>query len=270
MAEQPLRLMVFGAHPDDADLCAGGLAMLYVARGHQVRFVSVTNGDAGHHELGGGALARRRRQEVHDAAAVAGIEYEVMDNHDGELEPSLANRRVLIRAIRDFAPDLLLTHRPWDYHPDHRYTSVLVQDACFLVSVPNICSDTPALQRLPVVAYFSDGFRTPTPFRADVAVDIDAVAERKIDMIHCHTSQMYEWLPYLAGHLDEVPTDEAPRRLWLGRRLERYVAAADRWRDVLTARYGDARGQAVRHAEAFEACEYGSPLTAAAASLLFP
>jgi LmbE family N-acetylglucosaminyl deacetylase len=270
MAEASLRLMVFGAHPDDCDLGAGGLAILYAKLGHQVRFISVTNGDAGHHEIGGVALARRRRAETQAAAAVAGIEYEVLDNHDGELEPTLENRRKVIRLIRRFAPDLVLTHRPWDYHPDHRYTSVLVQDACFLVTVPNVCTDTEILPRPPVVAYLSDGFQRPYPFQADVTVDIDAVVERKLDMIHCHASQFYEWLPFNSGRPHEVPAGEAERREWLGHRLQRFVAAADRFRDLLVARYGEERGRAIKHAEAFEACEYGSPLTAESAARLFP
>ena len=270
MSEKPLRILVFGAHPDDCDVKAGGVAIKYAALGHEVRFVSVTNGDAGHHEIGGVELARRRRAEAEAASAVAGIEYHVMDNHDGELVPSLENRKKVIRMIRSYTPDLILTHRPNDYHPDHRYTAMLVQDSAYMVTVPNICTDTPPLSKNPVIAYLSDNFQKPAPFAPDVAVDIDDVVEKKIDMLHCHTSQMYEWLPYNGGRLHEVPESPQERRKWLEHRLGRFEAVADLSRDLLIARYGDAHGSRVKYAEAFEVCEYGSSPTEERISVLFP
>src|SRR5213596_2903122 len=118
MADHPLRLLIIGAHPDDADYAAGGTAALYRAAGHTVRMVSLTNGDAGHHEMPGAKLAERRRGEAAAAGAVIGSVYELFDIHDGELEPTLPNRWKVIRLIRTFEPDLILTHRPNDYHPD--------------------------------------------------------------------------------------------------------------------------------------------------------
>jgi N-acetylglucosamine malate deacetylase 1 len=271
MAEDNVKIMVFGAHPDDCDIRTGGIALKHAALGNRVRFVSVTNGDAGHHEIGGVELARRRREETQAVAAIAGIEYDVFDIHDGELEPTLENRKKIIRAIRQFAPDLVLTHRPNDYHPDHRYTSILVQDAIFLVTVPNICTDTPILERMPIVAYVGDNFQKPQPFCADVAVDIDDVMERKLDMVHCHVSQVYEWLPFNGGHLDEVPEGEEERKAWMAARwARRFVAVADAFRELLIERYGEERGEKVRYAEAFEGCEYGSALTGENIPILFP
>ncbi|MEW6750078.1 MAG: PIG-L family deacetylase [Candidatus Latescibacterota bacterium] len=270
MAEPPIRIMVFGAHPDDCEARAGGLALKHAALGNRVRFVSVTNGDAGHHLIGGVELARRRRGEAEAVSRLAGVEYEVFDLHDGELEPSLENRKRVIRAIRRFRPDLVLTHRPHDYHPDHRYTSILVQDALFLVTVPNLCTDVEIAERMPVAAYLSDAFQRPYPFTPAVAIDIDDVVERKLDMLHCHVSQMYEWLPFNAGRLEEVPQGDGERRAWLAHRLRAFTAAAERCRSLLVARYGEERGRRVQHAEEFEACEYGSPLTPEAARLLFP
>ena len=176
--ETQLRIMAIGAHPDDCDFKVAGTAALYARQGHLVRFLSLTNGDAGHHEMGGAELARRRRAETLAAAATIGIEYDVLDLHDGELEPSLANRRQVIRAIREFRPDLILTHRPNDYHPDHRYASILVQDASYMVTVPGVVALTPHLRDNPVVAYFSDGFRRPYPFTPDVVVPIDEAVEQ--------------------------------------------------------------------------------------------
>ena len=268
--DRELKILVFGAHPDDCDIKTGGIAILYAQLGHSVRFVSVTNGDAGHHEIGGVELARRRRAEAQAAGAVAGIEYHVLDNHDGELTPSLENRKKIIRMIRGYVPDLILTHRPNDYHPDHRYTSMLVQDSAYMVTVPNICTDTPALSHNPVIAYLSDGFQKPAPFAPDVVVGIDEVIDKKLDMLHCHTSQMYEWLPYNADRLDEVPETPAERREWVAHRLDRFHAIADQYRDVLIRYYGEERGRQIRYAEAFEACEYGSNLTEENIPTLFP
>ena len=235
-----------------------------------MRCVSVTNGDAGHHEIGGVELARRRRAEAQAAGAVAGIEYHVLDNHDGELEPTLENRKKIIRIIRAFVPDLILTHRPNDYHPDHRYTSMLVQDSAYVVTVPNICTDTPALSHNPVIAYLSDNFQKPVPFAPDVAVAIDDAIEKKLDMLHCHTSQMYEWLPFNAGKLSDVPRSPADRRKWLEHRLDAFRGIADRCRHLLVNAYGEAKGQKVQFAEAFEGCEYGSKLTEQNIPVLFP
>ena len=182
------RILIIGAHPDDCEVYAGGAAALWRKRGDRVRFVSVTNGNAGHQSVPADVLAARRRGEAEAAARVIGAEHEVLDNDDGALEPTLRVRGELIRLVRRFAPDLLLTHRPNDYHPDHRYTSVLVQDSAFLVTVPKICPDTPHLARNPVIAYLQDDFRKPCPFSPDVAIDVDAVMDRKWAMIDAHAS----------------------------------------------------------------------------------
>ena len=271
MSTELLNILVFGAHPDDCDIKAGGVAALYVQQGHRVKFVSVTNGDAGHHEMGGGPLAQRRYTEAQAAAEVVGIEYELLDNHDGELMPTLENRYKIIRTIREFQPDLIMTHRPNDYHPDHRYTSTLVQDAAYMVTVPNICALTPDLRKNPVIAYLSDGFMKPYPFTPDVAVGIDAVIEQKIDMLHCHVSQFYEWLPYNGGTLESVPTRASTRREWLAERLmNRFRDTAEKYRDLLISLYGEESGAQIQYAEAFEGCEYGSPLTSENIPTLFP
>jgi LmbE family N-acetylglucosaminyl deacetylase len=269
MADKQLGLLVFGAHPDDCDFRAGGLAILYAQMGHRVKFVSVTNGDAGHHEQGGASLAQRRAEEARRAGEVAGIEYVTLDHHDGELEPTLENRKQLIRIIRAFRPDLILTPRPWDYHPDHRYTATLVQDSAYMVAVPNVCADTPHLNYNPVIAYVSDGFRKPYPFQPTVAIAIDDVIEKKVAMAHCHTSQVYEWLPYNGGYLDDVPSDESKRLAWLRERWFRRNDA-DAYRDLLVKLYGEAVGRSVRYAEAFEGCEYGSSLGEHNIRTLFP
>ncbi|HVN81870.1 MAG TPA: PIG-L family deacetylase [Terriglobia bacterium] len=249
-----LRIIAFGAHPDDCDETAGGVAAKYAAAGHQVKFVAVTNGDAGHHQQGGGVLAQRRRAEAIEAGRRIGVVYEVLDNHDGELMPTLEVRRQIIRLIRQWNADIVMGPRPNDYHPDHRYTGVLVQDAAFMVTVPNVVTDTPALRKNPVFLYFADEFQRPQPFRPDIVVAIDDVIEKKIDMLDAHVSQMYEWLPWHDGLLDQVPKNPGERKAWL--RSQRGSQVRPEWRPVLQRFYG-AAAASFQNAEAFEIAEYG-------------
>lgn len=256
------RVLVVGAHPDDAEIKAGGLAARHADRGNTVRFASVTDGSAGHHELDREDVADRRRTEADRAATVLGAEAETLGVPDGELRPTLDTRERVVRLVRRFDPDLLLTHRPNDYHPDHRYTSRLVQDAAYVVRVPNVCPDTDPLDSDPVICYLSDTFEKPRPFEPDAVVAIDDVLDRKLDALHEHASQVYEWLPWTEDALDSVPEGEPARREWLAEVWgERFRAVADRHRDALVERYGE-RGREVAYAEAFEACEYGSSLPA--------
>lgn len=253
----PLRVIAIGAHPDDCDGKFGGTAAKLARAGYAVKFLSVTNGDAGHQSEGGGALANRRRAEAKESARRLGIaEYEVLDNHDGELVPSLDARKQIIRAIRRWNADIVIAPRPNDYHPDHRYTGILVQDAAYLVVVPNVTPEVPALRKNPVFLYFEDNFQRPNPFRPDVAVAIDDVWETKMDGLDAHISQVYEWLPWVDGRLEQVPKGAAERRAWLAKsRSAGSVSAAAR--ASLELRYGAEAAKQVRHAECFELCEYG-------------
>jgi LmbE family N-acetylglucosaminyl deacetylase len=260
-ADPPVRVIVFGAHPDDAELKAGGTAAKWAKAGHAVKLVSVTNGDIGHWREAGGPLAKRRFAEVQRAAKVLGVTTDVLDVHDGELEPTLENRKKVTRLIRDWKADVVIAHRPWDYHPDHRYVGVLVQDAAYMVAVPFFCPETPPLKANPVFLYSSDGFRKPYPFRADIAVAIDDVIDTKLDAIHELESQLYEGgATGSAEAFRSVPpaSDVAGRKAWLRQHPwgRMNAAAADQHREALVAWYGD-KGKAVKHAEAFEICEYG-------------
>ena len=264
-----LRVIAFGAHPDDCDGKFGGTAAKFAKAGAAVKFVSVTNGDAGHQEMGGAALARRRYAETQESARRLGIaEYEVMNNHDGELMPTLEVRRQVIRAIRQWNADIVLSPRPNDYHPDHRYTGVLVQDAAYMVVVPNIVSEVPALRKNPVFLYYDDNFQKPTPFRPDVAVSIDDMWETKMNALDVQTSQMYEWLPWVAGNLEQVPKDPAARKKWLLQSRSGRVSPAIR--AALEKRYGAEQGPKIQHAEAFELCEYGRRASLEELQKLFP
>ncbi len=253
---QSLRILAIGAHPDDCDIKMGGTAALFAKMGHAVKFLSLTNGDAGHHEMGGGPLAKRRYLETQESLRRLGIEeYQVLDNHDGELMPSIEVRRQVIRVIREWKADVVITHRSNDYHPDHRNTGIVVQDAAYMVVVPNVVSGTPPLAKNPVFMYFSDAFQKPNPFKPDVAVDIDSVYEKKIDGMDAHVSQFYEWLAWVDGSIKDVPKDPKARREWLKSRRNFAVnpvskAAIEKW-------YGKERADKVKFVEAFEIGEYG-------------
>ncbi|RLE09915.1 PIG-L family deacetylase [Candidatus Aerophobetes bacterium] len=271
MSIRSVKILVFGAHPDDCDIKAGGFAIKHAQLGNKVRFVSVTNGDTGHYRIGGASLARRRYKEAQKAARIAGIEYKIYDIHNGQLLPTLENRLKIVEEIREFQADLVLTHRPNDYHPDHRYTSQLVQDAAYTVTVPNVCALTPHLMQNPVMAYVADDFQKPYPFSPDIVISIDDVVDKKLDMLHCHESQFYEWLPYNENILEQVPKAPEERKRWLKERMKiRFRKIADKYRALLKKRYGDEAGSKVLYAEAFEICEYGGKLTEEKRKGLFP
>src|SRR6476620_9659623 len=210
-----IRVIMLGAHPDDCDQDGGGTAILFAKMGYAVKFVSVTNGDAGHQVMKGPALAKRRLAEAQEAGKRFGVQYDVLDNHDGELLPTLNVRLQVIKKIREWNADVVMAPRPNDYHPDHRYTGVLVQDAAYMVTVPNVAPEVPALKKNPVFLYFQDGFKKPSPFRPDIAIDITGVFEKKISALDAHESQMYEWLPWIGHYADKVPKDKTERVKWL-------------------------------------------------------
>lgn len=258
MRERQIRLLVIGAHPDDCDILAGGIAIKYARNGHVVKFVSATNGNTGHFEKGGGRLALVRAIEAANAAKIAGIEYEVLDIPNNRIEANVQTRDRITSIIRGFRPDIVLTHRPYDYHPDHRITSTLVQDSSYALIIPNVCPLTPPLKRMPVIMYLYDNFKKPYEFMPDVIVDIDDVFEDKVRMLDCHKSQVYEWLPWVDGKLDEVPAKSKERVKWLGeKQLKRDNITTERFRQQLIQKYGEERGVNIKTAEAFELCEYG-------------
>ena len=254
----PLRIIAFGAHPDDAELRAGGIATLWVAKGYKVKFVALTNGDVGHFESAGGPLANRRLSEVRECAKIFGIETEVLDIHDGELEPTLENRKTVARLIRDWQADVVLFHRPYDYHPDHRYVGVLVQDAAVVVSAPFFTPNSPPTKRNPVFMYYSDNFLKPYPFDPTIVVGIDEVAGKKWDCITAMPSQFGDLHSWQASTLPDVPKDEQGRKDYLLNMVKQWnVDVATKYRDRLIGLYGKEEGSKIKYAEAFELCQYG-------------
>jgi LmbE family N-acetylglucosaminyl deacetylase len=267
-----LRIICFGAHPDDAELKAGGVAILWANQGHHVKFVSVTNGDIGHWREAGGPLARRRKAEVEAAARILGIATEVLDIHDGELLPTLENRRTITKLIREWKADIVMSHRPNDYHPDHRYVGILVQDSAYMVGVPFFCPDVTPLKSNPAFFFYSDGFQRPNPFKPDVVVALDAVMDRKLDAIDTLESQFYEGGALgNASMMPKEPEKQAARRKQVRAGFaNRAQAVAKQYREKLIDWYGQERGEKVGYAEAFEICEYGRRPSRKELEQLFP
>ena len=269
-----LRIICFGAHPDDAEYKSGGTGALWAEQGHKVKLVSVTNGDIGHWRMAGGPLAKRRTAESALVAQRLGVESEVLDIHDGELMPTLENRRKITRLIRDWKADIVIAHRPWDYHPDHRYVGVLVQDAAFMVTVPHFLPSVPALKKNPVFLYSSDRFQKPYPFEADIAIDVGPVFEKKVNALTALVSQTYEGGALgSAETMAEAPPESQPelRTAWLKERwVRRQQAEAKQSRGALIRWYGEKKANEIEYAEAFEICEYGRQPNDAEIRTLFP
>jgi len=267
-----LRIIIFGAHPDDAEYFGAGVAMKWAKQGHHVKLVSTTNGDIGHWQMAGGPLAQRRKKEVMEVGRRLGVTTEVLDIHDGEIMPTLQNRRIITREIELWNADIVITNRPNDYHPDHRYTSILVQDSAYMVTVPFFVADVPALKKNPLFLYASDSFERPNPFRADVAVGIDDVMEPTLDALLVMESQIHEG--GANGYAGLYPADAAGRerrREEVRRELAgRYSGHADTYRDALVKLYGEDRGRKIRYAQAFEVCEYGRRPSPEELKTLFP
>jgi len=268
-----VRIICFGAHPDDNEFRAGGVAAMWAAQGHHVKFVSTTNGDIGHWGMAGGPLAQRRTAEVERCAEIFGIETEVLDIHDGEIMPTLENRRTIVRLIREWRADIVMCHRPNDYHPDHRYTAILVQDAGYMVTVPYFCPDVPYLKRNPVFLFYQDRFQKPNPFVADIAVGIDAVIEKKLDAALALASQTLEGGCNGNEHLypQNDPARRKAREQEVRQRFDRrFSGTADQFREQLTDWYGQERAKKIKYAEAFEICEYGRRPSKQEIRKLFP
>lgn len=256
-----LRIICFGAHPDDAEYKSGGSTALWAAMGHHVKLVSVTNGDIGHWGMAGGPLAKRRTAESAQVAKDLGAVSEVLDIHDGELMPTLENRKKITRLIREWNADIVIAHRPWDYHPDHRYVGVLVQDAAYMVTVPFFLPSVPPLKKNPVFLYSSDRFQKPYPFEADIAVAIDSVFDKKVNALTALVSQTYEGGALgSAERMAAAPPESQPelRAQWLKERwMKRQSAEAKQSRNALIRWYGEDQANDVQYAESFEICEYG-------------
>src|SRR5438105_1492459 len=269
---EKLRIICFGAHPDDCEIQAGGVAAMWAAQGHKVKFVSVTNGDIGHWREAGGPLALRRKTEVEAAAKILGITTEVLDIHDGELLPTVENRRALTRLIREWKADVVMGPRPNDYHPDHRYTGVLVQDAAYMVTVPFFCPDVPVMTKNPAFFYYLDHFKKPNPFEPDVLISVDDVMEKKLDALGVMVSQFYEGGANGSPALVPSDPDEQKKRHQEVRDgfARRQKSLTERFHGKVAVWYPSDKAASIKYVDAFEICEYGSQPDKKELKRLFP
>lgn len=264
MENQKLRIMAVGAHPDDCDFTLCGITSKLAAQGHTVHFLSLTNGNAGHYAMHGKALADRRMVEAQASAQLLNVSYDNMGIDDGRLMPSLENREALMRKIRRFVPDVILTNRPCDYHPDHRSVSVLVQDCSYLLGVPNICPDTPAMEKAPAILFWGDRFQEPLPFRPDLVIPTDAYRDLLLKVIFCHASQSMEWLIWMDGEREKafLPLNE---RMDYVTRIFRAMPSTvtPLIKEKLQKQYGAEIADKVSYVECLQQSEYGAPLSSA-------
>lgn len=266
-----IHALFIGAHPDDADIEFGGTAIKYLNSGHKVTYLSMTNGDAGHQSMSGKPLAVRRRKESKAVEAFLGIDYLVLDNHDAELQATIKNRNKLIQIIRKLKPDFIITHRPNDYHTDHRNTSLLVQDMAYLITVPNVVPSEPRMDFNPVIVYHQDNFSKPNAFTPNVIIDITDVIDKKMESLALHESQVFEWLPFIENYLNDVPgsKDKKTRIEWLKKHWGN-PGEVNKNLPQLKKLLSENDFKKVKYIEAFEACEYGGELTLEKAKKLFP
>ena len=199
--------------------------------------------------------------------------YTVLDNHDGELLPDLKVRLQVIREIRKWNADVVIGLRPNDYHPDHRNSGKLVEDASCMVAVPNVADDVPALKKNPLFLYMQDDFKKPNPLSHDIVIGIDEVLDMKLSGLNEHTSQMYEWTPWIdnGGKINpEVPTDPAEREVWLKKTwIKENIMSAEQ-KAGLEKWYGKEKAVTFKFADSFEITEYGLQPTEADIRRLFP
>ncbi len=257
-----MKFLVIGAHPDDTDILFGGTAIKLSRKGHEIVFVSVTNGDTGHHIMSREETARVRANEVMESKKKLGISEYVILPHGCGIESTVENRKEIVRVIRKYAPDVVLTHRLCDYHPDHRATAQLVIDSSYVCRVPHFCDDAKIPDKTPIFAHTFDKFLDPRPIRADAVVEMDSVLEEKIAALACHKSQFFEWMPWLDNieYNDETASPEERRQVILDR-LQRFRVAADLGRERLISRYGEL-GKSITYAEIFEQSPYGKTVSA--------
>jgi N-acetylglucosamine malate deacetylase 1 len=258
------RVLVLGAHPDDAEFFAGGLLARHAAAGSSIKLVSVTNGQSGHQSMPSNELILRRKGEAARAGQVIGADYVTWDFPDGSLQATLDVRHAIIREIRSFEPDLVLTHRTVDYHPDHRAVGQAVQDASYMVLVPKIVPEIAPPNREPIIAYMTDLFTRPSPLRTDAILDVSSQFPQILAMLNCHESQFYEWMPWIDRDASTIPSKPNERLAW----LEQWYVEKTKLR--IDAFWKKEFGPTPKIVEAYEISEYAGRPTDDMLERLFP
>ncbi len=195
------RILSIHAHPDDAEILAGGTLSLLSELGHSITIVTMTPGDCGTHEYPPEEISDIRRREAQSAARLIGAEYRCAEFRDLAIFNDDPSRRHVVEILRQLRPDIVLTASPVDYLCDHEMTSILVRDACFGAPAPNYRTRTtdhpaPPLRAIPHL-YFMDPIegkdREGNPVPPQFIVNVQAAFEKKKAMLARHESQR-EWL----------------------------------------------------------------------------
>ena len=219
-----MRIMAFGAHPDDMELCCAGTLAKYKAAGAEVAMVVVTNGEVGSATLPKDKIAAVRQSEARNSAAVIGAEFFWLGYPDEFLFNTPEARLNIIDTIRRFGPDIILApDKDVDYHPDHTTTGQLIWDTHVMVTVPNIETPTAPARKIPEI-YFMDT-TAGVNFVPELYIDISEHIDTKIAMLNCHESQdawmMDQYNVHLAEHFESQ---------WRFRGLQSGCAAAEAFR----------------------------------------
>lgn len=186
-----MNVLAIGAHPDDIETYAAGTLAKYAKLGHKVFMATATNGNVGSATLSMEEIARVRKQEARNSAAIIGAEYICLDYDDEMFFEDKQARLKFINLVRYCKADLILTHYPKDYNPDHELTSKIVNDIAVMIPIEKIRTEAQPYDKIPVIAYFEPanghGF-VPTEY-----VDISDVMDIKISMCRAHKSQI-QWM----------------------------------------------------------------------------
>ena len=186
-----MNILAIGAHPDDIEISCGGTLAKYAKLGHKVFTATATNGNVGSATLPMEQIAAVRKEEARRAAAVIGAEYICLDYDDEMFFEDRAARIAFIDLVRYCKADIILTHNPEDYNPDHELTSKIINDIAVMIPVAKIETRNKPYDKIPIIAYFEStnglGF-VPTEY-----VDITETMELKMAMCREHKSQV-QWM----------------------------------------------------------------------------
>jgi LmbE family N-acetylglucosaminyl deacetylase len=223
-----MRVLAFGAHPDDLEiLCAGTLAK-YAQRGDSVTLAVATNGEVGSAVLPKHEIAEIRRHEAQAAANVIGAALVWMDFPDEFLFSTPESRLRFLDVVRLARPDVVFTHAPTDYHPDHRATGQMVWDIRVMTTVPNIATPHPPGDKIPEIFYMDTV--AGIDFQPEQYVDISDTFHLKQEMLACHKSQA-TWLEnqYQMSYLDFIEYISRYRGLQCGVRYAECFRPSPTW-----------------------------------------
>jgi len=261
-AQQPLRVMVIFAHPDEGEIYAGGVTALYSKLGHEVKFMSLTNGDAGHYSMKPKNLAQRRYKEAMKAKEILGLSaYEILDYHDGILKNEEGVRKKVIKSIKEWNADIIFTFYPAKGgHNDNMNAGWIVREA----------SKQLDQEKLPVFIYMRDFHTVSFSYTPDIAINIDEVWETKLASCGAHETQVIEANPQAEGVLDEVLASKKKQDEFLFHNAIPFSLVRPDNLMTLEKWYGKEVAQNVTFVEEFEIAEFGRQINDKEVFKLFP